>query len=52
MFRTFKAENNLDKVLVIWTANTERFADISPGVNDTSDNLLNAIAVNHPEVCY
>jgi myo-inositol-1-phosphate synthase len=50
--RNFKTENGLDKVLVIWTANTERFADISPGVNDTSANLLNSISVNHPEVFY
>jgi myo-inositol-1-phosphate synthase len=35
---------------VQWTANTERFADIIPGVNDTADNLLNAIKNGHEEV--
>lgn len=33
-----------------WTANTERFADIVVGVNDTSDNLINAIKSGHEEV--
>lgn len=43
--REFKARNELDKVVVLWTANTERFASIDAGVNDTSDNLLLAIQV-------
>lgn len=34
----------------MWTATTERFADIIPGVNDTADNVLNAIKSNHQEV--
>ncbi|KAF9736748.1 hypothetical protein PMIN06_003521 [Paraphaeosphaeria minitans] len=48
--REFKAANGLDKVIVQWTANTERFADILPGVNDTADNLLKAIETGHGEV--
>lgn len=48
--RDFKAANNLDKVIVVWTANTERYADIIPGVNDTADNFLAAVAQSHPEV--
>ncbi|KAJ8128221.1 hypothetical protein O1611_g5415 [Lasiodiplodia mahajangana] len=48
--REFKAQNNLDKVIVQWTANTERYADILPGVNDTADNLLKAIEDGHEEV--
>ena len=46
----FKAANNLDKVIVQWTANTERFADLIAGVNDTADNLLKAIDAGHEEV--
>jgi myo-inositol-1-phosphate synthase len=46
----FKTANNLDKVIVQWTANTERYADIIPGVNDTADNLINAIKSGHEEV--
>ena len=50
MSRDFKSENSLDKVIVLWTANTERFADIIPGVNDTADNLLQSIKTGHEEV--
>ncbi|KAF1957771.1 Myo-inositol-1-phosphate synthase [Byssothecium circinans] len=46
----FKAANNLDKVIVQWTANTERFADLIEGVNDTADNLLKSIENGHEEV--
>ncbi|EGS18645.1 myo-inositol 1-phosphate synthase-like protein [Thermochaetoides thermophila DSM 1495] len=48
--RDFKAANGLDKVIVLWTANTERYASIIEGVNDTADNLLNAIKNGHEEV--
>jgi myo-inositol-1-phosphate synthase len=37
-------------VVVLWTANTERYADIIEGVNNTSDNLLKAIKEGHEEV--
>merc|ERR1711991_1133045 len=42
--------NGLDKVVVLWTANTERFASVQSGVNDTADNLLDAIKANEPEI--
>lgn len=48
--RKFKQDNELDRVIVFWTANTERYSDIIVGVNDTADNLLNAIKSSHPEV--
>lgn len=48
--RDFKQNNGLDKVIVMWTANTERYASIVPGVNDTADNLLKAIEQGHEEV--
>ncbi|RDW71596.1 putative myo-inositol 1-phosphate synthase (MIPS) [Coleophoma cylindrospora] len=48
--RDFKAVNNLEKIIVQWTANTERFAEIIPGVNDTADNLMKAIESGHEEV--
>jgi len=41
--RNFKKNNQLDKVIVIWSANTERFADVIHGINDTADNLLASI---------
>ncbi|KAK2582632.1 hypothetical protein KPH14_004914 [Odynerus spinipes] len=46
----FKSSKNLDQVIVLWTANTERFSAIIPGINDTADNLLKAIEDNHPEI--
>lgn len=49
-YSEFKAANGLDKVVIMWTANTERYADIIPGVNDTADNLLKAIKDGHEEV--
>ncbi|KAK5120490.1 hypothetical protein LTR85_006145 [Meristemomyces frigidus] len=48
--RDFKSANGLDKVIVLWTANTERYADLVPGVNDTADNMMKAIADGHPEI--
>ncbi|KAL8905913.1 MAG: hypothetical protein Q9207_002350 [Kuettlingeria erythrocarpa] len=48
--REFKETHSLDKVIVQWTANTERYADIVPGVNDTADNLMKAIESGHDEV--
>lgn len=48
--RTFKKDNNLDKVILQWTANTERYADIITGVNDTADNLIQSIKDSHSEI--
>ncbi|XP_066584043.1 inositol-3-phosphate synthase 1-A [Prorops nasuta] len=48
--KDFKSKKNLDQVIILWTANTERFSDIIPGINDTADNLLKAINSDHPEV--
>ncbi|KAI9216219.1 hypothetical protein BC828DRAFT_393982 [Blastocladiella britannica] len=48
--RDFKAAHGLDKIVVLWTANTERFADLVDGVNDTADNLLAAIDRSEDEV--
>ncbi|KAL7992885.1 hypothetical protein Chor_017141 [Crotalus horridus] len=39
----FKNSSGVEKVIVLWTANTERFCEIHPGVNDTASNLLQAI---------
>jgi myo-inositol-1-phosphate synthase len=48
--RDFKQENNLDKVLVLWTANTERFCVEQPEIHGTTERLMKAVAENHPEV--
>lgn len=40
----------MDKVIVQWTANTERYADIIEGVNDTAENLVRSIKEGHAEI--
>jgi len=54
--RDFKTANNLDTVVVLWTANTERFSEVQPGIHDTADNLLKALergeAEIAPSACY
>ncbi|KAL3906048.1 MAG: hypothetical protein SGILL_009435 [Bacillariaceae sp.] len=46
----FKAKHQLDKVIVLWTANTERFSSVEEGVNDTAKNLLLSIQRDEAEV--
>lgn len=48
--RDFKATNDLDQVIVFWTANTERYSEIIPGVNDTAEAILTSIKGSHDEV--
>lgn len=38
------------QVIILWTANTERFCDVRPGLNDTADALLDSIKRSDPEV--
>ncbi|XP_033251579.1 inositol-3-phosphate synthase-like [Drosophila miranda] len=35
---------------VLWTANTERFSEVQPGLNTTSQELLASLKANHSEV--
>ena len=48
--REFKAKNSLDKVVVLWTANTERYSRVEAGLNTTSAEVLASIKENKPEV--
>jgi len=48
--RTFKVENGLDKVVILWTANTERFCEVAEGVHDTAENVLAAIERGEAEI--
>jgi len=48
--REFKENNKLDKVIILWSANTERFCDVMEGINDTADNLLDAIKREEEEI--
>lgn len=46
----FKKCKELDQVIVLWTANTERFSNEIDGFNDTSDALLSSICKNESEI--
>jgi len=48
--RDFKNTNGLDKVIVLWTANTERFCDVEEGLNMTAEELLASIREGKEEV--
>jgi len=48
--REFKASNDLDTVIILWTANTEHFSSVEAGVHDTAENLLEAIKRNEAEI--
>ena len=48
--RDFKQSSGVDKVIILWTANTERFSEIIPGMNDTADHLLQSIRRNESEI--
>lgn len=45
----FKEENQLDKVIILWTANTERFAVISD-VHQTYEAFIEGVKNDHPEI--
>lgn len=36
--------------MIVWTANTERYSEIIPGVNDSAEALLAAVKTSHSEV--
>ena len=40
----------MDKVVVLWTANTERYSNLVVGLNDTTENLLAALDRNEAEI--
>eukprot|EP00889_Picochlorum_renovo_P007652 jgi/Picre1/34682/NNA_002150.t1 len=48
--RQFKQERGVDKIVVLWTANTERYSEVMEGVNDTADNLIKSIEKGEKEV--
>jgi myo-inositol-1-phosphate synthase len=48
--RDFKVANGCDALVVLWTANTERYTDVQVGVHDTRENLDKAIDEDHSEI--
>ena len=48
--RDFRTEHQLDKVILVWSANTERFTDVQDGIHDTAENLIASIQRNDDEI--
>jgi myo-inositol-1-phosphate synthase len=48
--RHFKRSNKLDTVIVLWTANTERFTEVRAGLNLTADEVLASIKRGDEEI--
>jgi myo-inositol-1-phosphate synthase len=48
--RDFIAANEVDKVVILWTANTERYSEIRDGLNTTKAELMASIERNESEV--
>ena len=48
--REFKEKSKVDKVVVLWTANTERYSDVIVGLNDTQENLFKSLDRDESEI--
>lgn len=48
--RDFQAKHGLESVVVLWTANTERYTNVRAGVHDTEENLRAAIKAGESEI--
>lgn len=48
--RDFRKRSGVDTVIVLWTANTERFSDVQPGLNTTSQELFASLMANKSEI--
>lgn len=48
--RDFKSTSGVEKVIVLWTANTERYSEIKLEINGTAANLLDSIKRNESEI--
>ena len=48
--REFKEKSKVDRVVVLWTANTERYSNVAVGLNDTEENLLASLDRNEAEI--
>ncbi|KAL8110760.1 hypothetical protein AgCh_026487 [Apium graveolens] len=48
--REFKEAKKVDKVVVLGTANTERYSNVIVGLNDTEENLFASVEKNEAEI--
>lgn len=46
----FRKLNDLDKIVVVWTGNTERFTDHQSGIHDTPVNFMKALEADYSEI--
>ncbi|KAG8383488.1 hypothetical protein BUALT_Bualt04G0018500 [Buddleja alternifolia] len=46
----FKEQKKVDRVVVLWTANTERYSNVVVGLNDTMENLMASVERNEAEI--
>ncbi|KAH9317503.1 hypothetical protein KI387_019272, partial [Taxus chinensis] len=46
----FKAKTKVEKIVVLWTANTERYIDVIIGLNDTKETLFASLEKNESEI--
>ena len=46
----FRKKSGVEKIVVMWTANTERYSQVQSGVHDTEENLRAAIRDENPEI--
>lgn len=48
--RDFKQESGVDEVILLWTANTERFSAVEKGLNETAAELEASLIANNTEI--
>ncbi|KAJ0174804.1 hypothetical protein K1T71_009912 [Dendrolimus kikuchii] len=48
--KNFRDKHKLEKIFVLWTANTERFCEVRQGIHDTAANLDKALRDNESEI--
>ncbi|KAH9326072.1 hypothetical protein KI387_006250 [Taxus chinensis] len=46
----FKVKTKVDRVVVLWTANTERYSNVMVGLNDTKETLLASLERDESEI--
>ncbi|XP_052872601.1 inositol-3-phosphate synthase [Anopheles cruzii] len=48
--RDFRQQTGVEKVVILWTANTERFAEVRDGLNTTMADLERSLKQNNAEI--
>uniref|UniRef100_A0A1B0CZ62 inositol-3-phosphate synthase n=1 Tax=Phlebotomus papatasi TaxID=29031 RepID=A0A1B0CZ62_PHLPP len=48
--RDFRHATGVEEVIVLWTANTERFSEVAQGLNTTAEELERSLKANRSEI--